>query len=261
MSTISHPGRGALLRRRSALGAGALALVLVGGTGGWTLARHSASDPAGAPRTQLVPVQQGTLTQTVGASGTLEPANQANVQFQTAGTVTKVLVSVGEKVTKGEELATLDATNLRSAVTLAQAGVDAAEAGVNAASTTAASATANAQLAQARQQLQTAQSNLAAATLTAPIAGVVSGVGLTAGSTVAAAGGSGVSGGSGGTGGSSGSGGSGSGGSGAAKAVRRVLEVPAAPAARQGRRPTPSASWTPRRGLSTQESAAPTWRR
>jgi multidrug efflux pump subunit AcrA (membrane-fusion protein) len=126
---------------------------------------------------------------TVSATGTLAPQNQAYLNFPAAGTVSAVNAQLGQTVAAGQVLATENTTNLASAVTTAQAGVDAAQASLttlNASSsaTTAQIAAANAQLASAQAKLTSAQTDLAGATMTAPFAGVVAQVNLTANSTV-----------------------------------------------------------------------------
>ena len=56
----------------------------------------------------------GTATQTLTVSGTVEPVNQSEAAFQVAGNVAAVDVKVGQHVTAGQTLATLDATSLQS---------------------------------------------------------------------------------------------------------------------------------------------------
>ena len=160
---------------------------------------------------RTVTVALGTVKQTVTASGTIAPAVQAALSFGSAGTVSSLSVKVGDAVTKGQVLATLDTTALRQAVTLAQASVNAASQQVTAAGTaTAQRSAAQVQLVSAQAQLAAAQDNLAAATLKAPFAGVVAAVNITAGQT-SSGGGSSTAGGSGtSAGGSSGSGAGGS---------------------------------------------------
>jgi multidrug efflux pump subunit AcrA (membrane-fusion protein) len=91
----------------------------------------------------------------------------------------------------------VDTTTLTSAVNTASAAVTAAQqqlADVSGGTPTQ-MASANAQLAQAESQLTTARDDLAAASLTAPFAGVVASVGITVGDTVGSSTGSGGAGG------------------------------------------------------------------
>ncbi len=118
-------------------------------------------------------------------------------------------MAVGQKVGKGQVLATQDTAALSAAVTSAQATLDAAQTQLSSlessSSTTATQlSAARAGVASDQAKLSQAQQNLAGATMTSPISGIVAQVNLTAGTTV-----------SGGT-SSSGSGGGGVGGGGAA---------------------------------------------
>jgi len=137
------------------------------------------------------------VQQTVSASGTLEPATEADLSFQSAGTVNSVGVSVGQQVTKGEVLASIDTSALQGQVTLAQAVVTQAQAQVTAAGSSGSAsqiAAADAQLASAQAKLLAAQQALSQARLTSPIDGVVAAVAVKVGSTVGGSGTSGSSG-------------------------------------------------------------------
>ncbi|EWT03150.1 secretion protein HlyD [Intrasporangium oryzae NRRL B-24470] len=189
------------------------ALVLVGAGGAFALSHRSASAQA-QPRT--LAASRGTVQQTVSATGTIEPATEDDLSFPSSGTVDSVGVSVGQKVTKGEVLASIDATSLRSQVTLAQAVVTQARAQITAAATSGSAsqiAAANAQLASAQAKLAAAREAVAQAQLTSPIDGVVAAVNIKVGSAVGGSGSSGAAGAS----GSSGASSSGSAGAGAAR--------------------------------------------
>jgi multidrug efflux pump subunit AcrA (membrane-fusion protein) len=188
----------------------AAVLLVVAAGGAYALARQgSSAAAAAAPRTVTATVT--TMQQTVSSTGTLEPANEADLSFGAAGTVQTLDATVGEKVTKGERLATIDDAALTSQVQLAQAQVDQAQAQVTASAsgTSAQVAAAQAQLASARARLSSAEDALSGATLTAPFSGVVASVNIQVGEKVTGSGsGSGGSGTS-GSGDSSGSGASG----------------------------------------------------
>lgn len=166
---------------RSGVLAAAAVLVVGGGAGAWAMSRSSSS--AATPATQLVAATSSTYSQSVSASGTIEPKRRADLSFAVSGTVTSVAVTVGQKVAKGAVLAAVDATVLRTAVNTAAAGVTAAQEQVSSVSgsSTVQVAAAEAQLAQAQAQLANAQQSLAAATLTAPFSGVVASVGYAVG--------------------------------------------------------------------------------
>lgn len=98
-------------------------LVVGGGAGGWLLTRGGGSQAAEALTVQ---VTSGTVKQTVSASGTIEPAKTADLDFAVSGTVTEVYVAAGDKVVKGQRLAAVDDTALVASRTAAQASYDAA---------------------------------------------------------------------------------------------------------------------------------------
>ncbi len=77
--------------------------------------------------TVTVPVTTGTIQQTVTSSGTIEPANQANLNFAVSGVVTGVNVKAGQTVTAGQVLATVDTTALNEQLNAAQAQLTAAQ--------------------------------------------------------------------------------------------------------------------------------------
>ena len=63
----------------------------------------------GPPR-QIVTAEQGVVQSTVTGSGNIEAGSDVNVNFQTSGTLSAVDVHVGQHVTKGQLLGTLDPT-------------------------------------------------------------------------------------------------------------------------------------------------------
>jgi HlyD family secretion protein len=69
---------------------------------------------------QTTPAQRGELTASVGATGSVRAAQSATLNWQISGVVDKVNVKVGDKVSKGDVLATLDPTSLPQNVILAQ---------------------------------------------------------------------------------------------------------------------------------------------
>jgi membrane fusion protein, macrolide-specific efflux system len=198
-------------RRRAVLAGGVVVVLVAAGVGIWLSEGSSAATPA----YELVAAASSTLRQTVSSSGTIEPAQQANLNFATSGQVTSVSATVGEKVTAGKVLATVSSASLSADVAQAEAteASDAAKLssdqadGVTAAQLTADETAVTA----AENQVTDAKQTLAEANLTSPITGVVAAVSLSVGQEVSGAGGSGGSGGS----GSSGAGASGTGSSGA----------------------------------------------
>ena len=76
------------------------------------------------------PVQRGSLTVTVSATGKLAPTNQVQVGSELSGLITRVLVDVNDRVTAGQSLALIDPERLDDAITQARASVSAAQATV-----------------------------------------------------------------------------------------------------------------------------------
>lgn len=198
-------------------------VVVVGVVVAWLLWPGSQSGVA--PR--LGTASLGAIRQTVAATGTIEPAQQADLSFGVSGQVTALPATVGEQVQSGQTLATVDAASLPSQLAQAHAAVASAVAKVaadRAAGASDAEVNAdNAALTSANAQLTVAQQNLSKATLTAPFAGTVAAITLTVGQQVSGASPAGSGASSAGSGAGSGGGGAtgagGSGGSGASSAA------------------------------------------
>ncbi len=60
----------------------------------------------------ITPAIQGTLTQTISANGKYLSKDEANVSFQISGRVTSIKAHIGDKVRKGQLLATIDTGTL-----------------------------------------------------------------------------------------------------------------------------------------------------
>jgi multidrug efflux pump subunit AcrA (membrane-fusion protein) len=211
-------------RRRSIVGLAVALAVVVGGVGAWAVNRSSSSDAA-APT--LVTAITSTIRQSVSATGTIQPANQANLSFAVSGTVTAVPVAVGDQVKVGTTLATVDSSSLKTAATLAQANVTANQdqltAQQNAGSSAVQIASTEAQLAAAKSKLTDAQTALAEAAMTSPIAGTVAQVNIAVGDKTG--GSSGSAGSSGSSGSSSSSGASGASGSSSTSSTAQIVVI------------------------------------
>jgi multidrug efflux pump subunit AcrA (membrane-fusion protein) len=201
------PDLGGRRKRRIYLVIG-IVVALAGAATGLTLWLTGSSPTTGLVITdQTVSVTTGTIQQTVAASGTIEPASQASLNFAVSGTVTAVNVKAGQTVTAGQVLATLGTTALQADEDAASAQLAAANDRL--ASDEASSATTttidsdHAAVTSAQSALSTAQTNLADASLTSTIAGTVASVSLAVGQQVSAgsngAGGGGAGSGSGST--------------------------------------------------------------
>lgn len=180
---------------------------------------------AGTATQLTAAVQQGVVSNTITASGSVSPVNEVTASFPVSGTIATVNVSLGQTVAAGALLGTLNPTALQTAVNEAQTQLNnavatlantrsdltvaiAANAKDPTKSTTQAQEavrSAQAQVNSSADSLATAKTNLSGASLEAPIAGLVIAVNGTAGES-SSSGSSGSSGAS----GSSGSSGSGS---------------------------------------------------
>lgn len=125
----------------------------------------------------------GTYQQTVGGTGTIEPARQADLDFTVSGRVTSVDVEAGDTVKKGEVLAKLDTVSLDAALTSAKAQLEAAEttAANDASETSTQRASNDAALASAQADVAQAEDDLDAATLKATFTGTVAAVSVAVG--------------------------------------------------------------------------------
>lgn len=180
--------------RRRFLSIGGVA-VLVGGAvaGTWAAAKGSAKAPAAlSVTTQTVRVSSGTMKQTVATAGTIEPGSQGNLSFPVSGKVTAVEASVGQHVTSGQALATIDTTTFQYQVNAAQESLSAAQSRLSTDQADAASTSQidsdEAAVTSAEAQLATSQTNLSDTTLTSPIGGTVASVNLAVGQEVSATG-------------------------------------------------------------------------
>lgn len=77
-------------------------------------------------------VQRGDITNSISASGTIEPVSTVSMSFKNAEIVKKIYVKVGEHVDKGQLLAELDTGNLENSVRQAQANLKSAQASLTA---------------------------------------------------------------------------------------------------------------------------------
>jgi macrolide-specific efflux system membrane fusion protein len=153
-------------------------------------------------------VQQGLVSSTITASGSVAAVREVNANFAVSGTIASVDVALGTTVTAGQQLGTLETTALDKEVTSAQTTLTRAKADLVTANTAVTTATADAsssdpqtasgaaqELTSAKSQvldakdkvtdatdaLATAQANRDSAVLTSPINGLVTAVGGTVG--------------------------------------------------------------------------------
>ncbi|HRA75658.1 MAG TPA: efflux RND transporter periplasmic adaptor subunit [Propionicimonas sp.] len=174
----------------------ALAVVLLagGGTAAFLLLRPQETAQA-TTRTFSAEAELSTQTVTVGLTGTLAPRTQSDLNFTVSGTVTRVWVSAGDTVTKGERLARVDDSDLRDALVLAKADLQTAIANLDDVeddddSSSASITAAAAQVKSARAAVTSAREDLDDAVLRSTINGTVASVDLSVGDTVSSSSGS-----------------------------------------------------------------------
>ncbi len=98
-----------------------IAVVVVVAVGGGLLGWALSGDSDTSVSARLVAAGVGQIRQTVSATGTVEPTQQANLSFAVSGEVTAVKVAVGDKVQAGQTLATIDSAALATAAAQAKA--------------------------------------------------------------------------------------------------------------------------------------------
>ncbi|WP_203841030.1 efflux RND transporter periplasmic adaptor subunit [Winogradskya humida] len=177
------PRLGSLRRPTVAVNA-ALGLLLVGGAF-WAYETLSGPDTgtAAAASTRSVQVQQGTVTASVTADGSLESASSASASFVTGGTVTSISVKVGDKVKKGQVLAKVDPAAANRTLNAANADLDAAQDSLARAEDAGSdTSTASNEVTQAQLAVDEAEAGVTGTTLKAPMTGTVVAVNGTLGS-------------------------------------------------------------------------------
>ncbi|MFG3051051.1 efflux RND transporter periplasmic adaptor subunit [Kitasatospora sp. NPDC048239] len=125
-------------RRGAVLLNSALGVALVGAAAlAYTTLDGGTTKAAGKAQVRTATVAKGTVLATVSGTGTLASPTDAAQDFTTGGRLTAVKVAVGDTVTKGQVLATVDTTAVQqqveaaqSALTTANANLTKAQAGV-----------------------------------------------------------------------------------------------------------------------------------
>jgi multidrug efflux pump subunit AcrA (membrane-fusion protein) len=179
------------------------------------------SPAASSAQERTVTVARGVIQSTVSGSGNLEPANQADVDFATSGEITHIYVKAGDHVAHDELLAKIDPDAANVELAQAQASLQSAQDALDQAQESAAASTTTATTAQsngstsasgdsgsssgsasggatstmtvaaaqanvdsAQLSVTSAEKALAATTLRAPMAGTVTAVNGSVGTTV-----------------------------------------------------------------------------
>ena len=105
-------------RRPVVIGATIVVVLLIGGATAW------AAGGSGNSGYRLTTVVRATVAKSLDVVGSVEPVNDASASFQVAGQVASVSATVGEKVTAGQSLGSLDSTALSESVSSAQSTLD-----------------------------------------------------------------------------------------------------------------------------------------
>ncbi|GIE89804.1 membrane fusion protein, macrolide-specific efflux system [Actinoplanes regularis] len=165
-----------------------LALLIVGAAiwGVNLLRGPSSGNKAKATDVRTVTVSQGTVTKTVHADGAVASAATAAANFTTSGTVDSVKVKVGDKVAKGQLLAHVDAAGAQRSLDLAKANLDAANDALDRAQAAHTGTTiAQNEVTSAKLAVDDAAAAVAGTKLTAPMAGTVTAINGSLGSSSA----------------------------------------------------------------------------
>ncbi len=96
---------------------------------GWGIYSYLNQVPVNPYITEVAAKQD--IIQSVDVTGTIKPAEEIDLNFKTAGTISIINVIVSDKVNKGDILATLDTSDLQSQLYQAQASVAIAQAQYN----------------------------------------------------------------------------------------------------------------------------------
>ena len=175
-------------KRPAIISAAAAVVAVAAGVGIWLATTSSSASTLITTTTTVQTVSTGTITQTVASSGTIEPSSQASLNFGQSGRVTAVDVTVGQTVTAGQALATIDGSSLTASLAQAQAVLANDQAQLSsdqaAGASSAQIASDQASVDSTQTQVTSAQTALSEATLTSTIAGTVASVNLTVGQQV-----------------------------------------------------------------------------
>ncbi len=121
----------------------ALALLVIAGSIGWYFLNTPSASQSLSFRTEAL--QRGTLKLSITATGKLKPLNQVDISTELSGTLNAVRVNVNDTVKRGQELASLNTTQLNDAIIKSKAALVSAEARVQQAAATVIEARANLQ--------------------------------------------------------------------------------------------------------------------
>ncbi|ATY09240.1 RND transporter [Amycolatopsis sp. AA4] len=167
-------------------------VVLLGGAAFGIYQAFSPSSSTAQAQTRTTPVRRANVSQTVSAAGTIASTYTGVANFTTSGKVTSIDVKVGDVVSAGQKLATIDSSQASKQLQVAKANLAVAEdnlttaednppANQTAAQAQSSTASLQAKVDQAQLDVDNAETALAATTLTAPGAGTVTAINGTVG--------------------------------------------------------------------------------
>jgi len=116
------------VKRTTKIIIGAVVAVAVVATGITVFALQPQEDVSQSVLTEVV--ERRDVTTTVAASGVVEPVMELSLSFATVGELATIDVSVGDTVTEGQILATLDPSDLEAALASAKSALETARTGV-----------------------------------------------------------------------------------------------------------------------------------
>ncbi len=111
------------MRTRTVVLYSTLAVAVVGAGGLAYGAIDSPGSSTAKTATRLVSATLGTVSQTVSATGTVQPATSLDLNFVNGDVLTAVNVKAGDKVKEGQVLATIDPAKAKVALEMAKANL------------------------------------------------------------------------------------------------------------------------------------------
>ncbi|GAA2607764.1 HlyD family efflux transporter periplasmic adaptor subunit [Actinomadura fulvescens] len=186
-------------KRRTLLLNGTLGVLLAGGVGAAYLSLADDGAAAQQGQQRITRVMRGTVESTVSASGSVASAQTRSLNFGASGTVARIHVRAGEKVSKGETLARLDQAAALDSLKATELSLAAATEKLDETSSSSSSyAQVYSSYVQAKNAYRSAQQTLDGTVIKAPFAGTVTEVNGNVGDSAAAGSASSSSSGSGG---------------------------------------------------------------
>ncbi|WP_030437049.1 efflux RND transporter periplasmic adaptor subunit [Actinoplanes subtropicus] len=178
--------------RRPSVALNAVLAVAIAGGGFWAyeaLAGPKSGSTAAGAAARTVTVETGTVTKTVTADGTVESAETASAGFVTGGVVTAIDVKVGQVVKKGQVLAKVDPAASERSLTAAEVNLTTAKDALTRAEAAGSdTSSAESDVESAQSAVDDAQAAVDGTVLTAPMAGTVTAVSGTIGSSASGGG-------------------------------------------------------------------------